>query len=164
MKPIRRFSKRRIIIISVIIILGYLFVPRPWANDDIRSDMFRYLMKHNGSEIGPYASAYFLALGRSSDKTDPSRLVLLRFSRQKPQVLPISQAVYKNRYSPPTDAKTGKRGTILFVGKITWVWPNMVHVQAGYFEGGLSASDGTYTMLYLGGKWVVMGVSNHGMA
>ena len=159
MKSIRRFSKRGIvIIISVIIfVLAYLYAPRPRADDDIRTSMFQYLLKSNGSALQEKASAYFLSVGGMDHEKDPSKSLIQRFAGLTPPALPISQSVSDNHYRPRR-AVTGKRGVILYAGRITWIHPHKALIVAGYYEDSMSASGGTYVMVFRNGKWFVANV------
>jgi hypothetical protein len=100
--------------------------------------VFRYLFRHNISQVRRYARAYYLSI----DKKDPDSAFLKRFAGHKPPVRKGSLF------------RAG-RGLLFFVNNVKRVNSRTYRMRAGYFEGSLSASDATYRAWNFGDGWIV---------
>ncbi len=105
---------------------------------DVAEAMFRYLFDHNESAAQKKAKAYYLKV---LDQ-DPEDELLERFKGQQPVV------------GKASEFKTGT-GLLFRIQRMTPVTATRVDVQAGYYEGNLSASSGFYIVEMKDGKWVV---------
>jgi len=137
-----------LIFVIIIITLVYLFVPNPWANDDIRYAAFNDMMRQLASEKGNTISVFFLALGDMRKKEDPSYSLLSRFKGRKPRVLPESKMTFKGLSGVKSEVA-------IYVKDITWVSPNRIHVTYGYYSDYFSAWEQTVSMKYVNRRWVV---------
>ncbi len=107
-------------------------------NLDICEAVFRYQFKHNASGAKQNAKAYFLEILRK----DPSPEFLARFKDNAPPVKKGSEFAI------------GK-GLKFKVGGIKRLNDSKVEVSGGYYEGGLSSSGCTYSVVLKDKKWVV---------
>lgn len=105
---------------------------------DVAEAVFRYLFDHNASAAQKKTKAYYLKV---LDQ-DPEDALLERFRGQQPVV------------GKASEFKTGT-GVLFRIQRMTPVTATRVDVQAGYYEGNLSASSGSYIVELKDGKWVV---------
>lgn len=109
---------------------------------DVAEAVFRYLFDHNTSAAQKNAKAFYLeVLGQ-----DPDDALLERLKGQRPAV---------------DKASAFKEGAGLKfrIQRMTRVTATRVDVQAGYYEGNLSSSGGSYIVELKDGKWVVRSAS-----
>lgn len=100
---------------------------------------FRYLFTNNASAAQQQSPAFFISLLRR----DPPDTIVRRFADVGKPVLPDSAF------------KEGA-GIKFFVNSITFLNKDTVSVQAGYYEGNLSASGDTLILNRENGKWIVV--------
>ncbi|HWC18061.1 MAG TPA: hypothetical protein VG498_13660 [Terriglobales bacterium] len=120
--------------------------------DDIREAIFRYQFNHNASGQQKNASFYCLSVGENHN--DPTDELLKRFADHKPPVRKVSDCQV-HPFTGVSDNRTGTRGLILRVSGITWISDKKVKAEGGYYEGSLSSSGNTYTVIKEHGKWTV---------
>lgn len=120
--------------------------------DDIREAVFRYQFGHNASGHQKSAHAYCLAVGNK--ETDPSEQFMKRFAHHKPPVRRAS-ACHVSLSGELIDNRTGRSSLLFSIANITWISDTEVTVGGGYYEGNVSSSGNTYTVMKQNGKWQV---------
>ena len=128
-------------------------ISRAAEEDNIREAMFRHLFTNNGSGIQQDATVYFLAL---SNNQSPSADFMKRFQTHNPPVKPVSESTI-GKISEVLDKTTGKIGLRFRVEEIEWISDKEVHAYGGYYAGNLSASGGSYQLVFENGLWIVKG-------
>ena len=126
------------------------------VTDAVREAVFRYEFDHNPSALGSNADFYFLAFG---DDEDPAPVFMARFANHTPPVEPISAALIEAK-TGVRHRRTGGRGIVFRITRVSWLNDELAEVQGGYYEGNLSASQGLYRVVWQGDRWVV---SQHGL-
>ncbi|MHB1456229.1 MAG: hypothetical protein ACYC0V_04875 [Armatimonadota bacterium] len=137
-----------LIFVIIIITLVYLFVPYPWANDDIRYAAFNDMMRQLVSKKGNKISVFFLTLGGMRKKEDPSYSLLSRFKGRNPKVLPESKMKIMGFWGKESEI-------VIYINDITWVFPNKVLVTYGYYSNRFAVYQQTVSMKYINRKWIV---------
>lgn len=120
----------------------------------VLTTLYEYQFNHNVSGLQQGAGVYCLSqsfLGGSN--SNPPEIVLEKFKSHQPRVKMISDC--NNSASGVIDEKTGKRGLIFFVMRIT-ISGNTAKAIGGYYEGGLSSSLNTYLLQKRKGLWEVI--------
>lgn len=120
---------------------------RQWASDDILYFAYKDTMEHGASDRATPYSAYFLVVGDIDHGKDPSQALLSRFSRHKPPVLPISQAIDRRGLSGLTLKGSPRRlAAVLYVKNMTRIAPNKVRLISGYHIGNIGSHEGVLIM------------------
>jgi hypothetical protein len=118
--------------------------------DDIREALFRYMISRCNTS---YYKVCFVSIDRRAPgdtaklrpgDTDPSDQFLRRFTHTPIPVRKDSDCTASSR--GVFDKKSGARGLIFNVGKITRHSPTLAEIEGGYYAAGLSASGNTYTV------------------
>ncbi len=125
---------------------------RQGQEDAIREAVFRWQFDNNASGLQRTAKVYCLRVAENDG--DPSDEFIGRFAGNKPPVRKASECSTDMREGA-LDKKTGEKGLVFSVGRITWKSDAEVEVAGGYWEGGLSASGNTYTLKKENGQWKV---------
>lgn len=122
----------------------------------IREAAYRYMFQHNASSLRQKAAVYFLAVRIDGNKLgDPSKELMDRFAGNKPPVKKWSDS----QLSPElgvVDKASGERGLIFETGTIKMLSRTQAEVTGGYYEGNMSSSRSTFTVVKQSGKWVVV--------
>ncbi|MFH0991247.1 MAG: hypothetical protein V1799_14665 [bacterium] len=134
--------------------------PLSLLEEDIQEAVFQYQFLHNYSGLQQQASAYFIGIYRRGDSVrqgsylDIAETLLARFHGSKPPVKKVSQCIQS--INGVFDKETGERGLLFRIESIKQVSNDVVEVEGGYFEGGLSASGNIYTVQRNDHRWVVV--------
>jgi hypothetical protein len=159
-------SKYRLQVV-LFIMVGLLFVSQAgiWAREasqrqkeeaTIQETVLRSLFatygKPNATSGGVPHEIFYLELARR----DPSPAFLKRFQRHKPPVFPFSRAGKELTFDRGIrDPLTGKRGTLFYVDKITWLDATHVHVGWGWHYGSMAGMSATYRAVKQKGRWKI---------
>ena len=138
--------------LPLLLILG-MIIPCVAAGDeqDVMEAVFRYQFEHVGARLFPSgAGVYFLSVRGK----DPDDALLRRFSSSIPQVRKESQSYLREADWVVVDRQTGKRGAIFFIKSVS-ISNSRAEVRGGYYEHGKSASENTYHLRQVEGRWVV---------
>lgn len=145
---------------------GVCYAANGRLSDDnaIREAAYRYMFQHNASSLRQNAAVYFLAIrGEGNKLGDPSQELMGRFAGNKPPVKKWSES----QLSPEmgvVDKASGERGLIFETGQIKWLSRTQAEITGGYYEGNMSASKSTFTVVKQSGKWVVVKEKREGIS
>jgi len=152
----------------------------------VRAAVYRHMFSQNGSGLRSKACAYYLGVadgwtdapgerrsgildmlrrlpallrGRSDTSFsagDPDPRILASFRRHRPPVKRVSECVLEDLTTGIQDKRTKDRGLVFITGRITKIGPNVVEVEGGYYENGLSSSGNVYRVVKHRNRWVVV--------
>jgi hypothetical protein len=91
------------------------------------------------------------------DGSDPTDELMARFNASGLPVMKASEAHFDLAVDGYVDRSTGKRGVLIQVGSIRWVFGDRVEVNGGLGCGQLCGFGGIYQIVKSKGRWTVDG-------
>lgn len=159
----RKARLRRIIrfVGFTVILLCVLRISFWHVENDIREAAYRHAFASLYHNRSTWKTSFIGVRYGCSVGSDPGISVLTtpfllnRFKGCSPPVKPESECDY-DTLEQVADRKTGKTGAVFYTGTIWWLSWDTVQVEAGYYEGSVSASGNIYTLKRKNGRWVVV--------